>query len=53
VSLPKLKINNQKLKVVDIKKAVCIGSEGELPFPAPRGRQTTAIDLLGLFGFYE
>lgn len=45
-----LKINNQKLKVVDIKKAVCIGSEGELPFSAPQGRKTTTIDLLGLFG---
>ncbi len=45
-----LKLNNQKLKIVDIKKAVCIGSEGELPFPAPKGRKTTSIDLLGPSG---
>lgn len=42
-----LDINKKNLKVVDIKKATCIGSEGELPFPAPQGRKTTAIDLLG------
>ncbi len=45
-----LKLSNQKLKVVDIKKATCIGSEGELPFPAPQGRKTTSIDLLGPAG---
>ena len=45
-----LTLSNQKLKVVDIKKAVCIGSEGELPFPAPKGRKTTSIDLLGPSG---
>ena len=53
-STPKLgsyiKLNNQKLKVVDIKKATCIGSEGELPFSAPQGRKTTSIDLLGPSG---
>ena len=45
-----IKLNNQKLKVVDIKKATCIGSEGELPFSAPQGRKTTSIDLLGPSG---
>ncbi len=45
-----LTLNNQKLKVVDIKKAVCIGSAGELPFIAPKGRKTTSIDLLGADG---
>ncbi len=53
-SVPKLgsylTLNNQKLKVVDIKNAVCIGSEGELPFNAPQGRKTMAIDLLGTAG---
>jgi len=29
----------------DIKKAQCIGSEGELPFPAAKGRTTTSIDM--------
>ncbi len=43
-----LTLGKQKFKVVDIKKAVCIGSEGELPFNAPQGRKTTSIDLLGV-----
>ena len=45
-----LNLNKQKLKVVDIKKAVCIGSEGELPFLAPKGRKTTSVDLVGASG---
>ncbi|HEY8190171.1 MAG TPA: DUF4178 domain-containing protein [Micavibrio sp.] len=40
-------LNDAKLKVVDVKQAVCIGSEGELPFAAPQGRKTQSIDLLG------
>lgn len=40
-------LNKQKLKVVDIKNALCIGSEGEMPFVAPWGRRTISIDLLG------
>ena len=36
-----------KFKVVDVKQATCIGSEGELPFCAPQGRKTTSIDLNG------
>lgn len=31
----------------DIKQATCVGSEGELPFPAPKGRQSTSVDLSG------
>ncbi len=37
----------ERYEVVDIKSTVCLGSEGELPFPAPKGRQSTSIDLLG------
>ena len=40
-------LNRQKLRVVDIKHAMCIGSEGELPFAAPWGRKSISIDLLG------
>ncbi len=43
-------LNKQKLKVVDIKDAICVGSEGELPFVAPRGRRTISMDLLGAHG---
>jgi len=45
-----LTLDKQKLKVVDIKDAVCLGSEGELPIAAPRGRRTVSIDLLGPSG---
>ena len=41
----RVRINNTQYKVVDVKQAVCIGSEGELPFSAPQGRETTTIDL--------
>jgi hypothetical protein len=40
-------LSNQSLKVVDIKHATCLGSEGELPFTAPQGRKTLCFDLLG------
>ncbi len=43
-------INNQKLKVVDSKRCKCIGSEGELPFAAPKDRLTISVDLLGSRG---
>ena len=43
-------IRDLKYKIVDIKEAVCIGSEGELPFAAPKGRKTLSIDLLGFHG---
>lgn len=37
----------QPFKVDDIKQAVCVGSEGELPFPAPKGRESLSVDLSG------
>jgi len=43
-------------EVDDIKKAACIGSEGELPFPAPIGRKCLSVDLSapnGLFACIE
>jgi hypothetical protein len=33
-------------EVEDIKNAICMGSEGELPFQAPQGRKSTSIDLV-------
>lgn len=42
-----LVLEGKYLRVVDIKDATCIGSEGELPFVAPKGRETTSIDLVG------
>jgi hypothetical protein len=38
------------LRAVDVKDATCLGSEGELPFPAPKGRRTLAIDFVGREG---
>jgi Domain of unknown function (DUF4178) len=35
------------LRVVDVKKAKCVGSQGELPFAAPQGRVSTSYDLIG------
>ena len=45
-----LVLGNQKLKIVDSKKTTCLGSEGELPFAAPKGRLAVAVDLLGARG---
>ena len=42
-----LKLDGLMYKVVDTKLATCIGSEGELPFAAPRGRKTLSVDLIG------
>ncbi len=39
-------------QVQDIKKATCIGSEGELPFLAPIGRQSLSVDLSNLDDAY-
>lgn len=39
--------SGQKFTVDDIKQATCVGSEGELPFPAPRGRESLSVDLSG------
>jgi hypothetical protein len=40
-------LDGQRLRAVDIKQATCLGSEGELPFAAPKGRRTIAIDCVG------
>lgn len=40
-------IGGKALQIVDIKDAECIGSEGELPFTAAKGRKATYIDLIG------
>jgi len=45
-----LTLGKKKLKIVDIKHATCIGSEGELPFAARTGRTTVTLDLLGAYG---
>jgi hypothetical protein len=39
-----------RFSVADIKEAECVGSEGELPLVAPKGRKTTSIDLIGRKG---
>jgi hypothetical protein len=40
-------IEGKQLRAVDVKEATCLGSEGELPFSAPKGRRTVAIDFSG------
>ena len=37
----------QRFSVDDLKQATCVGSEGELPFPAPQGRESLSVDLSG------
>jgi hypothetical protein len=48
--MPKLKsqikIAGVSYRVCDIKECECVGSEGELPFAAPKGRKTQAVDLI-------
>ncbi|MNR75562.1 hypothetical protein D3C72_61950 [compost metagenome] len=39
--------SNQKFMIDDLRPATCIGSEGELPFPAPQGRESLSVDLSG------
>ena len=49
-------INGNKLLVADIKIAEIVGTEGELPFVAEKGRRARYIDLIGRngeFGGYE
>lgn len=41
------KLTGRTYFVDDIKEAVCIGSEGELPFKGLSGRRTTSVDLSG------
>ena len=38
-------IGKDSYRVDDIKDVVCEISEGELPFAAPHGRQSTSVDL--------
>ena len=49
-TIPKLeelvKIAGRNYTVCDIKQSECIGSEGELPFAAPKGRRVKAVDLI-------
>jgi len=45
-----LLIQKKEYTINDIKAARCIGSEGELPFPAPQGRMSNVIDLEGMNG---
>jgi hypothetical protein len=39
-------------EVDDIKEASCLGSEGELPMKAPKGRQSWSVDLSSADGSY-
>lgn len=39
-------LHGKLYNVVDVKDAECIGSEGELPFRAPKGQKRKSIDLL-------
>ena len=39
-------IDGTTFRVSDVKEAVCLGSEGELPFAAPKGRTATYVDML-------
>ena len=51
-----VQLGQTHFKIVDIKDATCIGAEGELPFNAPKGRETISVDLLregGEFGSIE
>lgn len=41
------RINKETFRVTDRKETVCLGSEGELTFAAPAGRQALSVDLTG------
>ncbi|HKM63090.1 MAG TPA: DUF4178 domain-containing protein [Acidisphaera sp.] len=45
-----ISIQGKTYTVTDIKDATCVGSEGELPFAAPRGRKATYYDMLAADG---
>jgi hypothetical protein len=45
-----LTLHNKQFSVADVKQSECIGSEGELPFAAPKGRKTTSVDLISSDG---
>jgi Domain of unknown function (DUF4178) len=42
-----LKLDDITYRVVDSKLATCLGSEGELPFAAPKGRKTLSVGPVG------
>ena len=42
-----LTLGGVRFEIEDIKSVVCEGSQGELPFRAPKGRQCTSVDLAG------
>lgn len=42
-----LRIDGTPYRVSDLKQATCTGSEGELPFAAPRGRTAEYADMVG------
>lgn len=42
-----IKLQDTLYQIDDIKEVCCEGSEGELPFQAPKGRKSTSIDLTG------
>ena len=39
-------VAGRAFRVTDIKDAVCVGAEGELPFAAPAGRSATYLDMM-------
>ena len=43
-------VAGQRFRVSDIKRASCVGSEGELPFAAPRGRSAIYYDMVSASG---
>ncbi len=46
----KINLGPQVYQVVDVKQTTCLGSEGELPYLANRGRKAVSIDLDGSQG---
>jgi len=45
-------IGKEVFQIDDIKSATCLGSEGELPMKAPKGRKSTSVDLTGPDGHF-
>lgn len=46
----KITLDNKPFYIADIKRCVCAGSDGELPFPAPKGRRSVSVDINGKDG---
>lgn len=46
----KHQLDGKNFYVTDVKKMVCVGSEGELPFRGIEGRQSLNVDLSDRFG---